>query len=161
MEPNKILIVGHDETKAPLRAVKEALKKVGIIASCYFDDEMERAQEHLSDVSFVLIGLSRAGREPSSVQHAREKGLFDKIANMQHRLPCGVVRDCDGHISAQYLVKHGGLIRIVCTDGPDGQRAPLDLFSNFRQLWIDDSVKFADEIAEGIRAFLHVTPVTV
>lgn len=161
MEPNKILIIGQGEAKAPLRAVADSLKKLGILPSCYFDADIKRAVSFLPDVGFVLVGLSRAAREVTSEQHKLEKKLFEAVAKMEQPVPCGILRDTDGYISAPYLTLYGNLVRLVCADAHDGQPAPLDLFNGFRLLTIGDAVELAGEIAEEIRSFLHVTPVTI
>lgn len=160
-EANKVILVGHDETKDSIRATADTLKSMGMVPSCYFNEDIDRVTDQLNGVGLVLVGLSRAGREVSSKQYERERKLFERISKMHEPIPCGVIRDCDGYISAAYLTTYGHLVRLVFTDRQDGQLAPLELFKNFRDFPVDHPQMIAMVVAPQVRTFLHVTPVTV
>lgn len=158
MEANKIVIVGHGDTKHAARAIANAMRHSGMIASCYFDDDIRQTAKYLEGVGLVLFCLSRESRQPGTDQYRLEKELFDSIADMHERPPCGVLRDVDGYISAPYLVHHGLLVRLVFTDGDDGKQAPLELFGDFERHGVTNPIEQAGAIATQIADYLHVSP---
>lgn len=149
------LLVGSNETKGPLRAVAVALKSIGCIPSSYFDQDVESAAAQLRSADFLLLALSRAGREVSSAEHRREQTLLEQVMAMPSPIACGVLRDVDGYISAPYLTKYGPLMRLVIARGD--QRAPLILFNDFKLRLVQDATMEAHAIARAISGCVGAT----
>ncbi|HTR18414.1 MAG TPA: hypothetical protein VMH91_00305 [Candidatus Paceibacterota bacterium] len=134
--PNKVVLIGHDEACETLRDVALNLRSRGLIASMYRNDDVLHAiSEVMSSTAFLLIGLSRAGREVSEINsrtHTNERTILELVARMPKPIPCGVVADIDGYISAPYLTKHGELVRLVATDDPKVDS--LGIFKNHKKV---------------------------
>lgn len=134
--PMHVLLIGHNEAQDSLRAIACAIRSKGGRASCYLDGDVVRAHRELESADFLLVGLSRASREPNSMAHSREEEILQRAIHLVVRRPCiAVMRDVDGWVSAPYLNKFGLMVRYLFTGeqpfyagvfGPVIQRAIRD-----------------------------------
>ena len=145
-----ILLAGHGNAQRRLVPVAQALRNEGgVVVSGFYGKDFPYARMSLSSARFVLLGLSRESREMSSDAHAHEELLLSHIKGLTDPLPCGVLCDEDGHVSAPYLTKYGGpLMRLVFADS-----AIPAIFEDFEKGPIDPQA-----IAGVLRKFLKSAP---
>lgn len=149
----KMVLVGSEEAKEPLRAIAEALRSKRVVASCYFDKELPHAEKELEGSSFLILGLSRASREANSPSHAKEKAILLSASRLTINPPhIAVVRDVDGWVSAPYLTMTGLRVAYLFTGC---QPIPDEVFSNAIKTGIGDTLADAGRIAEILRCSLR------
>lgn len=147
----RILLAGQNEARSLLTPITKLLRERGSQTSAYFEESIPFATRELDSFDFFILGLSRAGREPSSSAYLWEKGLVRAIKEQPraNKIPCCVISDVDGLISAHYLVEYGDLFRIVaCTE--QAQVDSLELFTN-HQVVARDVTAITDAVCELLR----------
>jgi|GEM_PF-5729445 len=128
----KVLVIGHDETREILGETIRQLRARGFTASGYFDKNIPYARREVDSADFLLLGLSRAGRQHDSEVHAREKQFLQMVSIEFRSLRCVLVSDVDGYISAPYLATYGSLFKIVASDS--SEVGSLCLFEQYQKV---------------------------
>ena len=150
-----ILVAGHNEAREPLLHIAQEIRERSVAVDCYFNshvDVLAASDTALADASFLLLGLSRASREVSSIEYKRESSLFERIHSKHAQLPCGVLRDTSGFVSAHYLARYGSIVRIVFSD----ERQPCpDVFDKVMQLTLLDPHVKVGLVADSIIGYLN------
>lgn len=128
----RIILIGHDETRSVLRDLTIQLRARRYVAAAYFDENIMSARQELDTADFLLLGLSRAGRQPDSKAHITEERFLDMASREAPAVRYGLISDIDGYISAPYLATHGALFTLVASDSPEV--GSLGLFERYQKV---------------------------
>lgn len=151
----KVVLVGHADSRAVITPITRDLRIRGHQSSAYFDDSAPFAARELDSADFFLIGLSRVGRDANTDAHRAEKALLEAVKKLPYRIPCGIISDIDGNISAPYLVTHGELFRLVASSEPK-QVESLELFKEYRVV-TKEPIAITDAICDVLHAPVRAT----
>lgn len=151
--PKKIVLIGHDEACELLVEIVKELRSRQHVASLYRNGDVLHAASEVTSADFLLIGLSKAGREVSDINssaHRNEQIIMEMVACMRTPIPCGVICDINEYISAPYLTKHGGLVRLVAATEKT-RVSSLGIFTDYER--VEPTVT---EIARAVHERLSV-----
>jgi hypothetical protein len=125
------------------------------MVSCYFDlaiASLTRADHVPAD--FLLIGLSNASRNEALAEHELEKDALARAIDAD--IPCGIMCDGNGNISASYLKDLGPKVALVVGfDRMSVACSSTELCHAAAPLYISDLASDAEKVALAISKMLQ------
>lgn len=152
------LFIGHGAARNRLGPIAEALRKTGAVISQYYDADLDHlnAKRGLPNADFMFIGLSREGRHEKTPAHEVEEDIVRRATDLYPPLPCCIICDEDGYLSAPYATKLGPKVKFIVMH----ERDPNYNMAEFCELtmFIPDVIADAGQIAQTALQVLRNRP---
>ncbi|OGG50263.1 hypothetical protein A2704_01380 [Candidatus Kaiserbacteria bacterium RIFCSPHIGHO2_01_FULL_54_36b] len=155
----RILFIGHGRARDALTALAADIRRNhgSHLVSCYFDRDLDmvNAQRGLPDCDFLFLGLSIESRDNSSAAYAIEKDVLERATSSRLRIPCGIVCDQQGLVSAPYLMELGSHIRLVVAHEHNHECRVAELCEHALPVYIPDIATGAHKLLRAVDEILH------
>ncbi len=125
-----ILIIGHGDSRKRLPAIARMLRDGRHMVESYYDDHLDLVNERrkLPPTDLLVLGLSKESSDPGSKAFQIEQDILRRATSGKVNIPCCLVHDGNGNVSAPYLKEVGTRIDFVVTlAAHDGDHGLTDL----------------------------------
>ena len=155
-----ITIIGQGEARETMTNIAQRMRDRGAVeVNCYSEEGINNLLVNGHPrTDFVLLALSRAVREIRSPEHKREKAFFEQITRSMNDVPCGLIVDIDGYVSAPYLTEKGHLFTLIFAR--DHKEVP-EIFKSYTFIRIENAVRDVSRIADTVSNFARNHPAAV
>ena len=149
------LLVGHNTARDPLVAIARDMRGRGSLVNCYFNEYLRsvNAERKFPRTDFLLLGLCAQSRDKESTEFAVEQDVIGWAIG--RGIPCGIVCDEFGNISAPYLMEVSSKISLVVAHAQNSACNPTEIFENALPLYLPNVAFGGAAIAGALSKILH------
>ncbi|GEM_PF-4992623 len=151
-----LLLVGHNTARDPLVAIARYVRGRGNLVSCFFNKYLDcvNAERGFPRTDFLILGLCAQSRDKDSPEFAVEQDVIVRATGLG--IPCGIICDEFGNVSAPYLIEVSSKIRLVVAHAQNPACNATDIYENALPLYLSDVAVGGAAIADALSTILRL-----
>lgn len=150
-----LLFVGHNAARDALVAIARYMRGRGNLVNCYFNVHLNyvNAEKGFPRTDFLILGLCAQSRDKDSSEFAVEQDVLGRATRLG--IPCGIICDEFGNVSAPYLIETGSKIKLVVAHAQNPACNATELCENALPLYLSDVAAGGAAIEDALATILN------